>query len=115
MQGRIESFSRYPLSYPRPVGYYSRMNFGWDTKKAAVNLRKHGVSFYEAGSVFFDPLAITYADPDHSIGEPRFLTFGLSSERLLLVVSHIEAADQIRIISARRATREEQKIYAEGN
>jgi hypothetical protein len=91
------------------------MNFNWDPAKAAANLRKHGVSFHEAGSVFFDPLAITYADPDHSISEHRFLTFGLSREGLVLLISHTEAADGIRIISARKATREEQKIYAEGN
>lgn len=115
MQGRIESF--FPISSVIPTpGRLLFANELWlGYQKGRRELRKHGVSFYEAGSVFFDPLAITYADPDHSIGELRFLTFGLSSEGLLLVVSHIEAADQIRIISARRATREEQKIYAEGN
>ncbi|MDP2026121.1 BrnT family toxin [Sulfuriferula sp.] len=60
-------------------------------------------------------MAITYADPDHSIDEHRFLTFGLSHDGLMLVISHTEAADGIRIISARKATREEQKIYAEEN
>lgn len=78
------------------------------------NLVKHGVSFYEAATVFDDPLAITYPDPDHSGDEPRWLTFGISAEGRLLVVAHTEAGDTIRIISARRATRSERKIYEEG-
>ena len=86
----------------------------WDARKAATNLRKHGVSFEEASSVFFDPLAATGSDPDHSLSERRFVTFGVSSSGRLLVVAHAERADAIRIISARRATRAERKLYEEG-
>ncbi len=90
------------------------MRFEWDPDKAARNLRKHGVSFEEAASVFGDSLAITFDDPDHSIGESRSLTFGTSSEGRLLVVSHIESRTKARIISARSAMRHERKIYEEG-
>ena len=90
------------------------MRFEWDPKKAAVNLRKHGVSFEEAATALRDDLAMTGRDPDHSSGEHRFITFGISSARRLLVVSHTERADAFRIISARPATRPERKIYEEG-
>jgi hypothetical protein len=83
------------------------MEIEWDSAKAANNLRKHGVSFEEASSVFYDPLAVTGADPDHSEGEERLITFGMSPAGQLLVVSHTERAEAIRIISARRATRTE--------
>lgn len=87
------------------------MNFEWDQDKAASNLKKHGVSFEEAASVFGDPLAITFRDPDHSIGERRMLTFGLSQAGKLMVVSHVERGKRLRIISARKATKNERKIY----
>ena len=90
------------------------MEFEWDRGKAAANLAKHGVSFHEAGTVFGDPLAVTFYDPDHSEGESRFLTFGFSSGNRLLVVAHTERRGATRIISARRATRKERKIYEEG-
>ena len=90
------------------------MNFEWDHRKAAENLRKHGVSFHEAATVLDDPLAITYADPDHSESERRQITFGESIEGRLLVVSLIEQGGSIRIISARRTTRKERRIYEEG-
>jgi len=90
------------------------MEFEWDPEKAAHNLAKHGVSFHKAGTVFGDPLAITFSDPDHSEEEDRFLTFGHSSEGHLLVVSHTDRGQSTRIISARRATRKERKIYEEG-
>jgi hypothetical protein len=90
------------------------MAFEWDADKAAENLRTHDVSFEEAATVFFDPLSVTGADPDHSIGESRFITFGLSSSRRLLVVAHTEREDAIRLISAREATVGERKIYEEG-
>ena len=90
------------------------MRFTWDARKAAANLRKHGVSFEEASTVFRDTLSATGLDPDHSIGEHRFVTFGISKESRLLVVSHTEENDTIRIISARLATRQERKIYEEG-
>ncbi len=90
------------------------MRLEWDHAKAADNLAKHGVSFHEAATIFDDPLAITYPDPDHSEGESRYVTFGTSAERRLLAVAHTEAGDTMRIISARRATRNERKVYEEG-
>ena len=90
------------------------MGFEWDARKAAANLRKHGVSFAEASSVFLDPLSATGDDPDHSIDQRRFVTFGVSSVGNLLVVAHVEQDDAIRIISARKATRAERKLYEEG-
>ncbi len=88
--------------------------FEWDESKAAVNLRKHGVSFEEAASVFSDSLAYTFQDPDHSVEEERLLTFGYSHTRRLLAVIHAERGGAIRIISARRATRHERGIYEQG-
>jgi len=90
------------------------MNFAWDPKKAAENLRKHRISFEEASTVFGDPLAITFPDPDHSVGERRFLTFGFSHEGRLLVVSHTDRRSTVRLISARRAARGERRIYEQG-
>jgi hypothetical protein len=90
------------------------MKFEWDTAKAASNVRKHGVSFDEAGSVFLDQLAVSGPDPDHSVGESRYITFGMSSLGRLLAVSHTYRLGAIRIISARRITRAERKIYEEG-
>lgn len=90
------------------------MEFEWDERKAATNLKKHGVSFHEAGTVFGDPMAITFPDPDHSVTEQRFVTFGLSQSDRLLVVAHTDRGRTIRIISARLMTRHERKIYEEG-
>ena len=90
------------------------MNYDWNAPKAAANVAKHGVTFEEAGSVFGDPLAYTFSDPDHSQGQERFLTFGLSINQRILTVSHIEHAQGIRIISAREATAHERKTYQEG-
>ena len=90
------------------------MQFSWDSRKAAVNLRTHGISFEEASSVFSDNFALTGADPDHSIGEQRWITFGESTRGRLLAVSHTDFGDMIRIISARAATRTERKLYEEG-
>ncbi len=89
------------------------MHFEWDPVKARKNLRKHGVTFEDASSVFYDLLAMTGADPDHSEEEERMVTFGLSSSGQLLVVAHTERSDAIRIISARVATKQERKIYEE--
>lgn len=94
--------------------YNLPMEFEWDENKAESHLAKHGVSFHEAATVFGDPLAWTYSDPDHSEFEPRWITIGLTEERKLLVVSHTEAAETIRIISARQATRKERPFYEEG-
>jgi hypothetical protein len=77
------------------------------------NSRKHGVTFREAATVFGDPLAITFNDPDHSIEEDRYLTFGVSRFGRLLVVSHGDCGDMVRIISARQVTRRERRIYEE--
>lgn len=90
------------------------MKFEWDPRKAALNLAKHGVSFEEATTAFRDPLSATAPDPDHSVGESRFITFGLSSKGRLLVVSHTERGETTRLISARLATKQERKIYEEG-
>jgi uncharacterized protein len=90
------------------------MQFAWDPKKAASNLRDHKLTFEEASSIFGDSLAITFDDPDHSEGESRLLTFGLSEQGRLLVVCHTERRGVVRIISARRATRAERRIYEEG-
>jgi uncharacterized DUF497 family protein len=90
------------------------VRFTWDPEKAAGNRRKHRVSFEEASTALRDPLAVTGSDPDHSAGESRFVTFGLSNQDRLLVVSHTEERDIIRIISARPATRQERRIYEEG-
>jgi hypothetical protein len=90
------------------------MEFEWDSKKATDNIQKHGVAFQEAATVFGDPLAITFGDPDHSLSEDRHITFGLSLQKRLIVVSHTERGDRTRIISARLMDRKERKIYEEG-
>ncbi len=90
------------------------MQFEWDLKKAIKNKRKHGVTFEEASTVFADPLAITFADPNHSFDEDRYLTFGLSRLERLLVVSHTFREGRARIIGARPSTRQERIIYEEG-
>ena len=87
------------------------MKFDWDASKADVNRRKHGVDFDEATTVFGDPLAGTFMDPDHSVGELRLITVGKSSFGRLLVVSHTENSVEVRIISARLATAHERKKY----
>ena len=94
--------------------YTSLMRFDWDPTKAAENLVNHEVSFEEAKSVFGDPLATTIADPDHSIGEERFLTTGLSLQRRLIIVWHTEEEDMIRIIGAREVTPQERRTYESG-
>jgi uncharacterized DUF497 family protein len=90
------------------------MRFEWDPKKARSNFRKHKVSFEEAATAITDPMAATGADPDHSVGEFRYITFGISKRGRLVVVSHTEERDSIRIISARLARKRERNIYEEG-
>ncbi len=90
------------------------MHFEWDRDKAENNRQKHGVSFEEASTVFFDSLSVTGRDPDHSHGERRYVIFGRSSAGRLLAVAHTERSDRIRIISAREATRAERKLYEKG-
>jgi len=90
------------------------MEFEWDSRKAAENVIKHGVTFQEAATIFGDPLAITFYDPDHSTSENRYITFGLSLQERLIVVSHTERRGRTRIINARLMDRKERKIYEEG-
>jgi uncharacterized DUF497 family protein len=87
------------------------MQFEWDPKKAKRNFRKHGVSFEEAVTAFYDPLSATFDDPDHSVDEQRYITIGFSSRGRLLVVSHSERGQALRIISARPATADERKRH----
>jgi uncharacterized protein len=87
------------------------MEFEWDRIKSAQNRKKHRVSFDEAVTVFYDPMAATFDDPDHSIGESRFVTVGYSSHDRLLVVVHAEANGNTRIISARLANAKERKNH----
>ena len=90
------------------------MDFEWDAAKAETNLVKHGVSFKEAATVFGDPFAMTYTDPDHSDEEDRYITFGQSGSGRFLMVSHTDREDRTRIISARKMSRKERKQYEEG-
>jgi uncharacterized DUF497 family protein len=87
------------------------MQFEWDPEKARLNLKKHGIAFDEAATVFYDPLAATFPDPDHSKGEHRLITIGVSSQHRLLVVAHTERRRAIRIINARPATAHERKRH----
>lgn len=87
------------------------MHFEWDREKASANLKKHRVAFDEAATVFYDPLAATFDDPDHSTSERRFITVGYSSRGRLLVVSHTERGNSLRIISARLASAQERKRH----
>lgn len=89
------------------------MKIEWDSNKAKSNLKKHGVSFEEAATALSDPMAATGADPDHSTTEERFITFGISEKGRLLVVSHTEKNETIRIISARKASKGERELYEE--
>jgi len=87
----------------------------WDPDKATSNLRKHGVSFEEAASVFESPLFITVLDDEHSTGEERYITIGTSRGGRILMIAHAERMGRIRIISARQATRREEQFYAESD
>jgi uncharacterized DUF497 family protein len=89
------------------------MKIEWDSKKAKSNIKKHGVSFEEAATALSDPMAVTGSDPDHSFYEVRYVTFGVSERGLLLVVSHTEEGETIRIISARKASKGERELYEE--
>lgn len=90
------------------------MKFEWDLKKAQLNLKKHGVSFQEAATIFGDPLSVTFPDPDHSVGESRYVTIGMSQFERLIVIAHTDRGERVRLISARRATRRETRFYEEG-
>lgn len=91
------------------------IRFVWDPQKVRRNLQKHGIDFVEASTVFADTLSITISDPDHSEGEERWVTIGLSIRRRTLVVVHTDDEDMCRIISARRADRHERRKYEEGD
>jgi len=90
------------------------LNFEWDPQKEFKNLIKHRVSFVEAATIFADPLSLTWPDPEHSIGEARYITVGLSEQSKLLIVAHADRGNHIRIISARKATSKERKFYERG-
>ena len=90
------------------------IEFEWDPEKEESNIRKHDVSFHEGATVFGDPLSWTFPDPDHSEGEARFLTIGLSLQGRTLVVSHTDRGSNTRIINVRQATQRERRDYEEG-
>ena len=90
-----------------------RVEFEWDPKKAAKNLRKHRISFNEATTVFGDPLGTTMPDPNHSLVEDRYITVGMPSRRRLVMVAHTERGERVRIISARELTQAEREAYEE--
>jgi uncharacterized DUF497 family protein len=91
------------------------MKFEWDSHKAALNFKKHGVSFHEAQTVFYDEFAVQFYDDEHSSEEERFILLGMSSKANLLIVCHCEreAGDVVRIISARPATKSEARHYSQ--
>ena len=91
------------------------LQFEWDPNKATRNVEKHQVSFEEAATEFDDLLFITVIDEEHSVEEERYITIGLSQRGRLLLVAHTDRAGQIRIISARKATKREEKFYAEAD
>lgn len=90
------------------------LEFEWDDEKARANVAKHGVTFEEAATVFGDPFSATVYDPNHSHDEDRYLTMGMSSDGRVILVSHTDRDDRIRIISARVATKRERKAYENG-
>ncbi len=87
------------------------LTFEWDANKARANLAKHAVSFQEATTVFGDPVSVTIPDPAHSQAESRFIILGKSHQGRILVVVHTERGDNVRVISARPASRRERKQY----
>lgn len=92
------------------------LKFEWDENKNDVNKKKHGLSFETAQEVFYDEAAVLFDDPDHSIGEERFLIIGMLKSSKICIVSHCyrDSDSVIRLISAREATKNERKIYQEG-
>ena len=90
------------------------MIYEWDPRKADANLRKHDVSFEEAATVFADPFALSFDDPDHSDAQNRFITIGMSDRNRIIFLAHADGAeDRIRVISARKATKTEAHDYQE--
>ena len=92
------------------------LSFEWDENKNRINQKKHGISFDEASSVFYDDLAILFDDPEHSQDEERFILLGMSEAANVCIVCHCYRASEtvIRIISARRATKKEEERYVRG-
>jgi uncharacterized protein len=105
----------YNQAKSRGHGCTMGIDFEWNPNKVTRNLRKHGVTFEEAATVFRDDLGITVPDPDHSMEEDRFITVGLSSQDRLLMIAHAERGDCIRIISARELTPRERRQYEEAD
>jgi len=95
------------------AAYNGNVVFKWDPRKASANLRKHRIDFHEASTVLNDPLSTTFPDAEHSSQELRFVTVGMSSRERILVVVHAEEGGNLRIISAREATRQERRFYEE--
>lgn len=89
------------------------MEFEWNPDKAESNYEKHNISFEEAATVFNDLLSVTFPDPDHSVGESRYVIIGMSRFGQILVVSHTDRGEKVRIISVRQATRKERRFYEE--
>ncbi|OAD19518.1 protein containing DUF497 [Candidatus Thiomargarita nelsonii] len=89
-----------------------KLKFEWNQNKAAKNIGKHRVSFDEAATIFDDPMFLTVVDEEHSVDEERYISIGLSRHGRLLMVAHTDRQGQIRIISARKATKKEEKFYA---
>jgi hypothetical protein len=91
------------------------LTFEWDEIKSTTNLQKHKVSFEEGKTIFNDPFLFTFPDYEHSTNEERFINIGLSANGRMLVLTHTERQDKIRIISCRKATARERKFYEEGS
>ncbi len=108
----IEERCLFNIEWSRDI--METVTFEWDPGKAMTNLRKHNVSFEEAMAALKDPMSATGFDPDHSITEERYITFGTSPRGRLLVVAHTEKDGVVRIISAREAGKRERKVYEEG-
>lgn len=89
------------------------LDFDWDEDKAIANLKKHKISFEEAKTVFADPFSITVNDPKHSLDEHRFVDIGSAAKGKVLVVSYTQRGEKIRLISCRKSTKAERKIYEE--
>lgn len=92
-----------------------KLSFEWHEKKDNENFRKHKIHFEEAKTVFNDPFLITFPDPEHSENEQRYLNIGRSSKGRVLIIIHTERKTNIRIISCRKATTNERRLYEEGN
>jgi uncharacterized protein len=92
-----------------------KLGFEWDEVKAKANLKKHGVSFDEGKTIFNDPFLFTFADNEHPVNEERYINIGLSASGRVLILTHTERQDKIRIISCRKATVHERRFYEEGD